>query len=122
MKGALAILGVVVVGAVAYFIAKGKGTPTTTSGKSGSGNSVSQQVQKQLATNLLTSQNMSALSGLVTSVLPNGGSAKVATPAGPAGSGTQFITEDTINPKAAPASAPTNPGLDGLVVSLDDQG
>jgi hypothetical protein len=121
MKGAIAVLGVIIVGAAAYFIAKGKTSPTPTSGKKPTGNSLGQQVQKQLATSLLTSSNLSAAGGLLTSILPGGGAAKVAPVAG---NGSGFVTERDLgiqSAPAAPAPAPVASMDNSMVVNLDDE-
>lgn len=117
MKGALAVLGVLVIGAAAYFMAKGKSAPapTPTSGKVPVGKQLAQQAEKQLSTNLLTSQNMAALGGLLNSVLPSGGSAKVAsTP----GNGSGFVTQSDLDRSIAAAPAPA-PVDNTFVVDLE---
>lgn len=87
MKALLAALGVLGFGAAVFFIARGKSVPNT-SGKQASGNTGQPQSSKSIAANLLTSQNISTLGGLVAKL--GGGPAEVAKPAGKDGS--LFIT------------------------------
>jgi len=116
MKGLLAVLGVVVVGAAAYFMAKGKSAPAPAPKPAPAG-SVGQQVQRQLASSLLTSANVAAFGGLLTSILPNGGAAKIApTP----GYGSGFVTERDLAPSSSPASPAPAPVDNTFVVDLED--
>lgn len=119
MKGALAVLGVIVVGAAAYFIAKGKSSPTTTSAKKPAGGSVGKQIGVQLASKLLTSDNISALGGLAKSVVPNGGAAKVAPT-----TNNGFVTEAdlTATTSQAPANPSPAPVDNTFVTDIEDAG
>ncbi len=118
MKGALAVLGVIVVGAAAYFMARGKSAPapTTTSAKTPNGTQIAKQVGTQLGTNLLTSANVAAFGGLLNSILPNGGAAKVAPVQG---NGFGFVTERDLQPvrQTQPAPAPVD---NSYVLTLED--
>jgi hypothetical protein len=118
MKGALAVLGVIVVGAAAYFMARGKQTttPTPVTGKVPVGKQIAQQAEQKLATNLLTSDNVAKLGGLLNSVLPQGGAAKVAPMAG---NGSGFTTQADLNKTYAPTPAPA-PVDNTFVTSIQD--
>lgn len=117
MKGVLAVLGVVVVGAAAYFMARGKKAPAAPAPRPAPTGSVGQQVQRQLASSLLTSANVAAFGGLLTSILPNGGAAKVApTP----GYGSGFVTERDLSTYTAPAAPAPAPVDNTFVVDLED--
>ncbi len=88
MKAFLAIAGVLTFGAGVYFLARGRGVPNTSS-KQASGNLGSPTSSKNIAANLLTSQNLATLGGLIEKI--GGGGAVAVAPPGGAG-GSQFVT------------------------------
>ena len=89
MKAALAVLGVLVFGGAVYFIARGKGLPMANGGQKTPPKPSTPTTKQVVAQQLLTSANVAALGGLLTSILPGGGSAQAASMPG---NGTGLIT------------------------------
>lgn len=116
MKTGLVLGGVGLLLAAVYFIARGKALPNV-SGKQAAGGAPKPSPNQNLASSLLTSQNIAALGGLVGAI--GGTPAKPAGPAGANGSGLNIVTD--YSQIGAAAASPQ--GSNGeIIVDLSDEG